>query len=80
MTKILVTGGIGVDQTYLDSTELLDLVSGPTEDCVISKLAEPLARATGGFLPNMGPIICGGSPTELTEAENQCYLLSKNCM
>ena len=78
MTKILVTGGIDENKTYLDSTELLDLVSGPSADCIISNLTKPLARATGGYLPNMGPIICGGSPTEITVAENICYLLSKN--
>ena len=80
MTKILITGGIDENKNYLDSTEVLDLVRGPSANCNISNLTKPLAKATGGFLPNFGPIICGGSSTEITVAENECYLLSKNCM
>ena len=80
MTKILITGGIDDNKNYLDSTEVLDFVRGPSANCNISNLTKPLAKATGGFLPNFGPIICGGSSTEITVAENECYLLSKNCM
>ena len=79
MTKILITGGIDENKNYLDSTEVLDLVRGPSANCNISNLTKPLAKATGGFLPNFGPIICGGSSTEITVAENECYLLSNNC-
>ena len=71
---ILVTSGAESYTGFLDSTELLD-ITGRTRPCAFSHLPYKYYGATGGYLPGLGPVVCGGSSEE---SSDECYLLRRS--
>ena len=73
---ILVTSGAESYTGFLDSTELLD-ITGRTRKvpCDFSHLPYKYFGATGGYLPGLGPVVCGGSSEQ---SSDECYLLRRS--
>ena len=74
---ILVTSGAESYTGFLDSTELLDITGRTTRKvpCDFSHLPYKYFGATGGYLPGLGPVVCGGSSEQ---SSDECYLLRRS--